>query len=236
MPVVNSSVIPDTNSFRLMDADAYLFDIDGTLLVTKDLVHWNALSQAMLEVYGVDTSIEGIAYHGKTDLGILRAALARVGIVDGIFDSKLPAALEVICREVASNASGIDARVCPGIPEILDHFQHRGKLLGVASGNLASVGWQKLSAAGLCGYFSFGCFSDTYEQRGAIFRSAVDEVRQRMGPHARAVFVGDTPEDIKAAREAGAHIIAVATGIFGLEDLRKLDPDSCIASCAELIS
>jgi hypothetical protein len=24
-------------------ADAYFFDIDGTLLVTRDLVHWNAL-------------------------------------------------------------------------------------------------------------------------------------------------------------------------------------------------
>ena len=63
-----------------MDADAYIFDIDGTLLNTRDLVHWNALHQAMLEVYGVDTTIEGIAYHGKTDIGILGAALERAGL------------------------------------------------------------------------------------------------------------------------------------------------------------
>ena len=40
-----------------ISADAYFFDIDGTLLVTRDLVHWNGLHQAMLEVYGVDTNI-----------------------------------------------------------------------------------------------------------------------------------------------------------------------------------
>jgi phosphoglycolate phosphatase len=61
----------------LPSADSYIFDIDGTLLVTKDLVHWKALHQAMIETYGVNTSIEGVAYHGKTDLSILRAALAR---------------------------------------------------------------------------------------------------------------------------------------------------------------
>jgi phosphoglycolate phosphatase len=64
----------------LPHADAYVFDIDGTLLVTKDLVHWNALHQAMLEAYGVDATIEGIQYHGMTDLSILRAAMDRAGI------------------------------------------------------------------------------------------------------------------------------------------------------------
>lgn len=52
-----------------------MFDIDGTLLVTGDLVHGNGLRQAMLEAYGVDTTIEGLPNHGKTDIGILRMAL-----------------------------------------------------------------------------------------------------------------------------------------------------------------
>src|SRR4051794_27451351 len=82
-------------------ADAYVFDIDGTLLVTRDLVHWNGLHQAMLEVYGVDTTIEGIPYHGKTDIGILRAALERCGIGEQAFNAGLPAALAVICKEVS---------------------------------------------------------------------------------------------------------------------------------------
>src|SRR2546421_9600779 len=88
-------------------ADAYLFDIDGTILVTHDLVHWNGLHQAMLEVYGVDTTIEGIPYHGKTDVGILRAALQRCGIAGSDFQKGLAAAQAVVCREVAAHASAI---------------------------------------------------------------------------------------------------------------------------------
>src|SRR2546423_5951291 len=87
-------------NITIPDADAYIFDIDGTLLVTKDLVHWNALHQAMIEAYGVDATIEGIPYHGMTDLSILRAAMARAGITDRAFEANLPKALAVVCREV----------------------------------------------------------------------------------------------------------------------------------------
>src|ERR1700688_5259888 len=93
-----------SNGFRWMDTEAYLFDIDGTLLIARDRVHRNALHQAMREAYGVDTTIDGIAYHGKTDLGILRVALERVGIYSDQFEANLSAALEVVCREVSTNA------------------------------------------------------------------------------------------------------------------------------------
>src|SRR3954465_11784784 len=89
------------NGDKIMRSDTYFFDIDGTLLVTRDLVHWNGLHQAMLEVYGVDTTIEGIPYHGKTDVAILRMALNRCGITDSTFYEKLPSALAVVCREVS---------------------------------------------------------------------------------------------------------------------------------------
>src|SRR5271167_1364221 len=101
-----------SNAFRWMDADAYLFDIDGTLLITRDGVHRNALHRAMREAYGVDTTIDGIAYHGKTDLGILRAALERAGISGDRFEANLPAALEIVCREVSVNANRVIPAVC----------------------------------------------------------------------------------------------------------------------------
>src|SRR5436305_9996949 len=122
-------VEPDT----CISADAYLFDIDGTILVTRDLVHWNGLHQAMLEIYGVDTTIEGIPYHGKTDIGILRAALERGGIVGAEFEAGLAAARGVICREVSGHAAEICAEVCPAIPTLLEQLHGSGKLLGVAS-------------------------------------------------------------------------------------------------------
>src|SRR5215472_6827317 len=87
-----------SNGFRWMIADAYLFDIDGTLLTSRDGVHRNALHEAMRQAYGVDTTIDGIAYHGKTDVGILRAAMERVGVTDSKFENSIPLALEVMRR------------------------------------------------------------------------------------------------------------------------------------------
>ena len=231
---VRTDVLPGKN-FRWMDADAYLFDIDGTLLVTRDLVHWNALHQAMLEAYGVDTTIEGIAYHGKTDLGILRAAMDRVGISGLTFDMKLPHALSVVCREVETNQQWIRPEVCPAVPEVLEKLRAAGKLLGLASGNLESVGWHKVEAAGLRDFFSFGCFSDQSEMRAGIFRRGVDEVRRILGENATACFVGDTPEDVRAAHQANAPIIAVCTGSFKRRELNCHAPDVCVESCAELL-
>jgi phosphoglycolate phosphatase len=224
-----------SNGFRWMDADAYLFDIDGTLLISRDRVHRNALHQAMREVYGVDTTIDGIAYHGKTDLGILRAALKRVGISGDQFQANLPAALGVICREVSANKNRIAPTVCSAIPQVLDELRAAGKLLGLASGNLESVGWLKIESAGLREFFSFGCFSDQHESRSDIFRQAVFAARQRLGEAAQVCFIGDTPEDIKAARFANSKIVAVCTGIFTDDDLRHHQPDACVASCAELL-
>jgi phosphoglycolate phosphatase len=220
----------------LPHADAYVFDIDGTLLVTKDLVHWNALHQAMLEAYGVDATIEGIQYHGMTDLSILRAAMDRAGISGRAFEAGLPKALSVVCREVEDNRRRIMPQVCPGIPGLLQRLKSQEKLLGVASGNLETVGWHKIEAAGLRGFFSFGFFSDQCESRAGIFRNALDHVYAQLGNNARICFIGDTPSDVAAAREIGASIVAVASGTFGIEELSACSPDLCISDCAGLLA
>jgi phosphoglycolate phosphatase len=220
----------------LPGADAYIFDIDGTLLVTKDLVHWNALHQAMIEAYGVETTIEGLPYHGKTDLSILRAALGRAGISDSDFESKLQVALNVVCREVEAHHLQLEPKVCPGILQLLESLKASGKLLGVASGNLETVGWHKIEAAGLRNFFAFGFFSDRHESRGAIFGNALAQVKAQLGPAARACFIGDTPSDVEAAKQVGAQILAVASGTFSLKELNACSPDSCVTHCGEFFS
>jgi len=224
-----------SNGFRWMSADAYLFDIDGTLLISRDGVHRKALHEAMRQIYGFDTTIDGIAYHGKTDVGILRAALQRVGVSDHTFEASLPEALTVVRRQVSENASRLAPVPCSAILALLAELQAAGKLLGLASGNLESVGWMKVKAAGLDGFFSFGAFCDRHESRADIFREAVLETQRRLGQTAQVCFIGDTPDDIKAARSVRSRVVAVCTGIFKADELECHQPDACVASCAELI-
>lgn len=232
----SSELKPEHNSsFDWMSCDAYLFDIDGTLLRTRDLVHYNALNRSMGEVYGKDTTIDGVQYHGMTDPGILRAALGQVEVTAEEFESKLPEALAVVCREVESNASGLELQICEAIPALLEELSKAYKLLGVASGNLETVGWRKINAAGLRRFFSFGVFSDHDEERPNIFARAVVMAEEHLGNGAKVCFIGDTPNDIRAARAAGARIISVCTGIHCREELLALRPDLCVNNCTELL-
>jgi phosphoglycolate phosphatase-like HAD superfamily hydrolase len=135
---------------------------------------------------------------------------------------------------VKLNSANIDAVVCRSICDVLQYLDASGKLLGVASGNLAAVGWMKLAACALADFFSFGSFSDHNEQRSDIFQNAVDEARARLGKQAVICFIGDTPADIAAARQVGAKIVAVATGSFSRDDLRAHEPDICDDCCGNI--
>lgn len=229
---------PGTDGERgWLAADAYLFDIDGTLLNSRDGVHYHAFHAALREVYGVEARIDEVPVHGNTDPGILRAVLQRYGRAPEEFDRGRARAVERMCAEVERNASGLAPEVCPAVAELLTLLASRGKLLGVASGNLERIAWMKLEASGLRPFFAFGAFSDANEECAEIFRSGIAEARRRLGKEdAQVTIVGDTPADIRAAREAGAPIVALATGIYSRESLAELGPDACFDGCSALLA
>lgn len=216
--------------------DAYLFDIDGTLLNTNDGVHYNSFHTALREVYGCEGRIDDVPVHGNTDIGILRAALKQHGSLgDGEFEARLPQALELMRTEVERNADRIHPELCPSIAELLRAFHTDGKLLGVVTGNLERIGWRKLERAGIRKYFDFGSFSDQREKREDIFRDGAARARNLRGPNTTVCFVGDTPADIRAAASLGMPVIAVATGIYSREQLAEHSPPLCVRSLAELL-
>lgn len=235
--------------------DAYVFDIDGTLLNSRDLVHYRAFQTALREVYGCTRDVSEVPVHGNTDIGILRATARLGGIDDRTFEQRLPDALAAMRRNAHANTIDFRIEVCPAITKLLETLRQRGKTLGVATGNLAEIGWPKLAAARLKQYFNFGSFSDlapsdarcatsavfgrcgpVYEQRSEIFANAVTEARRILGSTATVCFVGDTPIDISAAKANRCPIIAVATGIYALDQLLKLQPDFCVSCCADLFT
>lgn len=221
---------------NFFSADAYLFDIDGTLLNTRDATHYFAFRNALREIFGFEATIEGVPVHGNTDIGILRAVCRLRGIADADFDRELPRIIRMMGDEVQSKSGEIRADVCPAIVDLLSRLHGEGKLIGVVTGNFENIGWAKLSATGLRKFFAFGSFSDHAERRADIFRNGIAEVHRRLGPQATVHVVGDTPSDIQAAKEVGIPVLAVATGIYPKCELEALKPDFCVAHCADLLS
>ena len=222
--------------FRWDSADAFLFDIDGTLLNSRDAVHYFAFRNAIRDILGIEASIEGVPVHGNTDVGILRAVLRRAGLQNPDIDTHMPQIVARMCAEVQQNQAQLNPELCPSILELMNYLQGRGKLLGAASGNLETVGWLKLEKAGLRPMFTFASFSFPRELRAEIFQHGIDLARGQLGEHASVTVVGDTPSDIDAARTVGVPVIALATGIYSFAELRELDPDACVACGTDLLA
>ncbi len=225
------------NGFFWLGADAYLFDIDGTLLNTRDAVHYNAFHNAMRRFFAVSSRIDTVPVHGNTDPAIIRAVLEREGVPECDIRANLPLLIDHMCAEVERGRAGIKAELCPSVVEMLETLSRAGKLLGVASGNLERIAWTKLEASGLRHYFRFGSFSDRYECRADILRNGITEARRLLArEEAKVYVVGDTPADISAAHAAGAPVIAVATGIFSSAELLAHAPDTCVGCLSDLLA
>jgi phosphoglycolate phosphatase-like HAD superfamily hydrolase len=216
--------------------DAYLFDIDGTLLNSRDVVHYEAFQSAMLAMYGRKIGLDGIVLHGSTDPLILLAALERSGVCEADGRAGLGEITCRMCTEVEERAIELRPELCCAVEKLLSELKAAGKLMGLATGNVERIGWAKLRAAGIDEYFSFGSFSDRNESRTEIFRWGAEEARRRLGPKAQVCFVGDTPADVRSAKACGFPVIAVATGIFSLLELAREGPEMCIPGCESLWS
>ena len=216
--------------------DAYLFDIDGTLLECTDTVHYFAFCDALQSLSGRALGLDGVTAHGNTDIGILRDALKLANVPDEAWRGRLEETRAAMCRYVEEHKSELCASVLPEVTTILDHLRSLGAVLGVATGNLEAIGKLKLQHCGLLPYFSFGGYSDDYEYRSDVFRGALEKVRSIAGEEASVCVVGDTPADVQAAHANGVEVIAVATGVYSFERLAEENPEWCLRSLRELSS
>jgi phosphoglycolate phosphatase-like HAD superfamily hydrolase len=214
--------------------DAYLFDIDGTLLRCRDRIHFDSFAASIRQITGYEVTFTGQVLHGSTDTAILREAFRQTGIPAEVLDSQLQAILDSMCQTVAERRHEMDLELMPGVEDTLNHLAQRGALLGVASGNLERIGWIKIEEAGLRKWFRFGGFSDKFPIRSELIGNAAHKARDLAGKAARICVVGDTPRDIEAAHANSLPVIALATGHYHFDELLKLHPQVCASSLADL--
>ena len=222
--------------FKWDGQDAYLFDIDGTLLRCRDRVHVNAFTSSIQRVTGFEVTLAGISMQGSTDTAILREAWRLAGIADELLEPQAEAILEAMCSVVAERRHEMQLVRMPGVEEALRHLAARGALLGIATGNLEAIGWIKVEGIGLREWFRFGGFSDRYPDRRELIAKAAEKAREMAGAEANVCVVGDTPRDIDAARANSLSVIAVATGRFSFDELLEQKPDACATSLADLLA
>lgn len=215
--------------------DAYLFDIDGTLLHCGDAVHYFAFCDTVSRIAGRPCNLDGVTTHGNTDVGILRDALHLADIPETQWRPLLDEIRSQMCGFVEQRATDLCINVLPAVRDVLDHLRSKGAVLGVATGNLEQIGRLKLHRCGLLDLFDFGGYSDAFEYRRDVFREALRQARAMAGVDAQVCVIGDTPEDVRSAKVNRLDVIAVATGIHSFDQLQAERPNWCLRSLSELV-
>lgn len=222
--------------FRWDEQGAYLFDIDGTLLRSRDRIHYNSFFSSVRAVMGRDLALEGVTLSGNTDPGILRDAFRLAELEEGHWQPHLEKILEQMRADVAARCAEMQLVMMPGVEEMLAYLRDKGAALGVGTGNLESIGWLKIEVLGLRHWFEFGGFSDRYDVRSEMIAHALEAAHRHAGPDATVCVVGDTPFDISAARANGLPTIAVATGHYSFDELMEHQPEVCATTLTALLA
>ena len=211
-----------------------LFDIDGTLLHTGGAGQ-AAMEAALEEEFNVARRSADIPYAGRTDCAIA-ADLLRFHGIEANADV-IRRFTEAYLQRLPTFLKERDGLILPGIRELLATLAARDDLLmGLLTGNFAAGARLKLEHYGLAGYFRFGGYGDCHHHRDDVARTALEEVRRTLGDRLnpeRLWVIGDTPSDIRCGRAIGARVVAVATGVFPMEQLAREEPDHLFADFSD---
>jgi phosphoglycolate phosphatase len=215
----------------------YLFDIDGTLLLTGG-AGTVALEQVFLTHYGIAGAMRGVKPGGKTDPMII-AEMFEHNLGRAPTEAEIATVLEdyvPLLRQAV--AVSVSYRLMPAVHEALDFLAAAGGVcLALATGNVRAAAQVKLDRAGLWERFAVGGFGCDSADRAALVARAIERARAHTGVDhdpGEIVVVGDTERDVHAARACGVRVLAVATGSVSREALAAEQPDAVFDTLAEL--
>jgi phosphoglycolate phosphatase-like HAD superfamily hydrolase len=206
-----------------------LWDIDGTLVDSAKLGR-DAFFEAFERVVGHEPTTM-VPFAGRTDLEIAHDMFESEG-VDGAedlldrFEEELVSAMGARVDELKRIG-----RALPGTAAALERLHGEpGVIQSLLTGNVERNAMLKLQPFGLARWVEFGCggYGSDHRMRGelvAIARRRAERAHSAEIDPADVVLIGDTPLDVKAAREGGARAIAVATGPYDESQLKEAGAD-----------
>jgi phosphoglycolate phosphatase-like HAD superfamily hydrolase len=209
-----------------------LFDIDCTLIEPHGTAV-RAVFAAVEETYGVRGELDGYAFHGRTDPGIMVDLATRWGAPAVVAAARRQECLEHYVVHLRAEVAAGGIEVNPGVRELVTALAaDRRVLLGLLTGNVAAGADIKLAPTGLRSLFKVGAYGSDSALRSdlpaiAIARAAALAGRRYCGKE--VAIIGDSPADITCGAAEGVKTIAVTTGRHTHGELAALAPDYLFA-------
>ena len=202
-------------------AKLLLFDIDGTLM-EESPTHTASFNYVCNSIYGVTTDIDSFPRHGMTDTGILYGLLKKENVEDDQIRNGMKKAFSAMAEYVSANLKPDDYKLLENVGHILERLHNTTYSLGILTGNLQAIASLRLERAGISSYFVAGGYGDDSRVRSELVNFAIERFGKSI-EREDIYLIGDTPLDIRAARDASVNAIAVATGVYKASDLTGSD-------------
>jgi len=212
--------------------DAYLFDLDGTLVDTApDLAAALNYCMAHMNLAPVDISLtRHWVGHGARML--ITQALAHHGISDEqIVDRMLPVFLDHYGDNLAEHSA-----IYPTVMATLAALRERGAQLAVVTNKMARLSEPLLEQIGLAQYFDLIVCGDTASAPKPDPAPLFYCLERFELSAVQALFVGDSNTDVLAANAAGMPVICVRDGYNHGVDVSTLAVDGVIDRFDELLA
>lgn len=203
---------------------AWLFDVDGTLLLTEGAAR-EAFACAVRDHFGVADDLKDINFAGRIEPLILADILRKHR--RGLTHEEEARFWDLVFGHMRRLLAPGRGRMMAGVTGLLDAVAAEpGWVSGLLTGNMTQMARIKLGHFGLGDRFAFGGYGEMAADRDALARTLVRRLGRDYGvPPSRCIVVGDTEHDVACARAAGARVIAVATGGTSMAALALCEPD-----------
>ncbi len=214
---------------------AVMLDLDGTLLDTAlDIAV--AANEMLAELGRPPCSIDAIRrYIGRGIPNLIKRCLA--GRLDAADDpAPAPAAALAIFRSRYAASNGRHATIYPGVVAGLRDMREQGLRLACVTNKATDFTLPLLAASGLDAWFERVVCGDTLARNKPDPLPLLHICGEFGMQPAEVLLVGDSLNDVKAARAAGCPVFCVPYGYNEGEDVRKLDCDAIVATLAEASS
>jgi len=214
-----------------------LFDIDGTLTRTEN--GYLPFNEAIFQTFAIAGDIRTVVPDGNTDPLIVKDIFAKAKIQIEIGADRwqrFTANLRASYRQHVERGE-TTVRALPGAAELLKALLvNQAFSASVVTGNFEATAEVKLEAAGLALYLSRGAYASDSEHRPdlpGIAKRRWQQLARRLIEPERCVIVGDTPNDLAAARKNHMKCLLVGTGRYPVEELLYWQPDACLADLSD---
>lgn len=209
-----------------------LIDVDGTLVDSvPDLAF--CVDETMKRI--------GRAPWGETPVrdwvgnGVERLVKrALIGRLDGepdaaTFDKALPIFMEIYAQNISKRSL-----LYPGVLRGLDELQAMGYILGCVTNKAARFTEPLLRDLGVMEYFKIVVSGDTTPKKKPDPLPLLYAAERLGVVPAESLMIGDSVNDVTAARQAGFQVVCVPYGYNHGQDIREAAPDAVIADLSEL--